>query len=254
MKSISRVILVACLILLWIVPLATAQTASPKETIIGTWQAIRKFPNETQIWTQTFNRDMTCPFTIENRKPGKPLVSTKVDTLHYRFVDNNHIQIAELNDIRTQVKSVGLPELYNKGTISKIIKLTPNELILRSIFKETVYKRITTGEVLSMEGNSKADRGNANIADLESNKIIDVVKKYMESIPPPPGIKQPRYNIDYTLKLIKVQGRWAKVHYIPIPFVGDPPGLLLEQVKGKWVVRVCGTDWSDWEDKLPPGF
>jgi hypothetical protein len=131
MQTISKVILALCLCLFLAVPLATAQTASPKETIIGTWQAIRQFPNETQIWTQTFNRDMTCPFIIETRRPGKPLVSTKVDTLYYRFVDNDHIQIAELNEIRK-----------NEGTISKIIKLTPNKLILRSVFKETVYKRI----------------------------------------------------------------------------------------------------------------
>jgi hypothetical protein len=59
----------------------------------------------------------------------------------------------------------------------------------------------------------------------------------MESIPPVPGYKRPRYNIDYTLKLIKIQGKWAKVFYIAIPYGGDPPGLLLEQVKGVWVVE-----------------
>lgn len=109
-----------------------------------------------------------------------------------------------------------------------------------------------TGNVLSMEGGSKVikDRGSASSADLESKKIIDVARKYIEAT----SSFGSRYNVDYKLKLIDRKGRWAHVDYIPIPFVGDPPGLLLEQVNGRWVVRVCGTDWSDWDKKLPPGF
>jgi len=109
------------------------------------------------------------------------------------------------------------------------------------------------GEVFAMEGGSKAisDRGTAGVADLDYKKIIDVARKYIEAT----SSFGSRYNVDYKLKLIDRKGKWASVHYIPIPFgEGDPPGLLLEQVNGRWVVRVCGTDWSDWEKKLPPGF
>lgn len=140
--------------------------------------------------------------------------------------------------INNVLPGIALQHSQKGGIMKKIYFLLLFVLILSAYFPvEEVFARAGGGQ--SYEDNSRA-------ADRESDKIIEAAKKYVEASP---YIGKP-----CELKLTNRKDSWAYVNYMPIPFEGDPPGLLLEKVKGQWVVRACGTGPTEWDNQLSSGW
>ena len=51
---------------------------------------------------------------------------------------------------------------------------------------------------------------------------------------------------NYALLEVIPQGKWAKK--------AEPAGVILKRIAGKWVPQTMGTDFSDWERKVPELF
>jgi hypothetical protein len=51
---------------------------------------------------------------------------------------------------------------------------------------------------------------------------------------------------DYALLEVVPTGKWANQV--------EPAGVILQKIRGKWVPQELGTDFSDWEQKVPELF
>lgn len=83
------------------------------------------------------------------------------------------------------------------------------------------------------------------IVDSEDFQILSAARDFVDKNSVP--------NIKYKLKITNKVGKWALVEVIPLGQF-DGAGVILEKVEGKWVGKVLGTDFSDWEQKVPELF
>ena len=77
---------------------------------------------------------------------------------------------------------------------------------------------------------------------LPDRSILIATKEYVDAHSAPGML--------FKLNITKRVGGWAMVEVIPL-VDAEGAGVLLEKVKGKWVVRELGTVFESWRTKAP---
>lgn len=83
-------------------------------------------------------------------------------------------------------------------------------------------------------------------SNLEADLILNAARNYIQS--------QSDSQVRFDLKLVKTIGRFALVQVAPRGGLIEGAAVILEKVKGEWVVQEMGTIFPEWEEKVPELF